>query len=157
MLSTGGTVLKAYLKDFKANNDIDRVVNVGAALNGAYIAADIFSGKLDLQNPGELLKSLGGKAASLASMTGMLPGDVMENIISKSLNAIKTNLLNTNTSMWALIPRERFDEIYESGVHGSNEVLCGKIKDYSEYSEKFTEDVKDMKFYQLCGWGKQTE
>ena len=156
VLSTGGTVLKAYLKDFKANNDIDRVVNVGAALDGAYIAADIFSGKLDLHNPGELLKSLGGKAASLASMTGMLPGDVTENIISKSLNAIKTNLLNTNTSMWALIPRERFDEIYESGVHGSNEALCGKIKEYSEYSEKFTEDVKGMKFYQLCGWGKQT-
>lgn len=149
--STGGAVLKAYLKDFAVKCDCEKAVNFSAFLDGSTAVADIYENKLQLDNPAELLASLGGKGASLSSVAGMLPADVIENVVKKSFAVLKKNLLDSCTMLWALIPPGRFESILAS--QNSDAVFAGKVKAMNEYSPRFVEDAKELEFYQLCGCG----
>lgn len=151
--STGGAVLKAYLKDFAVKCDCEKTVNISAFLDGSTAVADIYENKLQLDNPAELLSSLGGKGASLSSAAGMLPADVIENVIKKSFAVLKKNLLDSCTMLWALIPSGRFDAVFAS--HGTDDVFAQKVKAMNEYSARFVQDAKGLEFYQLCGCGNK--
>lgn len=151
--STGGAVLKAYLKDFAVKCDCEKVVNFSAFLDGSTAVADIYENKLQLDNPAELLSSLGGKGASLSSVAGMLPADVIGNVIKKSFAVLKKNLLDSGTMLWALLPHSRFDAVFAS--YEKNDVFAQKVKAMNEYSDRFVQDAKELKFYQLCGCGNE--
>lgn len=151
--SIGGAVLKAYLKDYSVKCDCGKVVNIASALDGSSLVADIFENMLHLENPIGLLSSLGGKASSVSSMAGMLPGDVIENVINKSIAVLKKNLLDNCTTLWALIPDSRFEAVFNS--RKTDDALAEKVKAMHEYSKRFKDEVKEkgIKFYQLCGYG----
>lgn len=156
--STGGAVLKAYLKDFSVKCDCEKIINVAAFLDGASLVADIFENKYHLEDPVGLLSSLGGTAASVSSMAGMLPGDVIANVLNKSVAVIKKNILDYCTALWALIPDSRFDAVFAS--LNPETALAEKVKELHGYSVGFKSQAKmlaenGMKFFQLCGYGKK--
>lgn len=155
--SIGGAVLKAYLKDFSVKCDCEKVINIASALDGSSLVADIFENKYHLDDPIGLLSSLGGKAESVSSMAGMLPGDVITNVLNKSITVIKKNILDCCTTLWALIPDSRFDAVFASC---GDKVLAEKVNALHEYSVNFKSEAKALaekgiRFFQLCGYGKK--
>lgn len=158
VFSTGATILKAYLKDYAVKSQIEKVICIACAFDGASAVADIYENKLKLDNPAELLSAVGGKAASLASVVGMLPPEVMNNIITKSMNVLKKNILDKCTSVIALVPVNRYDSVV-SGLGVSAE-LKAKTDAMKNYTENFVSEVKaleenGMKFCFVCGKGKK--
>lgn len=156
--STGGAVFKAYLKDFSVKCDCEKIINVAAMLDGASLAADIFENKYHLEDPAGLLSSLGGTAASVSSMAGMLPADVISNVLNKSVAVLRKNILDYCTSLWALVPDSRFDAVFESLNPAS--ALASKVTALHDYSVGFGSQAKalaenGMKFFQICGYGKK--
>lgn len=153
VVGTAGAVLKAYLKDYSVKSDCGKIVCAAAALDGSSLVADIYENKLKLDNPVGLLSSLGGKAASLGSMAGMLPPDVMNNIITKSLDVIKTLIVGNCTLLWSLVPVGRFDSILTSV--NISDALKEKVKAQHEYSLAFSSAIKDYDFCLLAGCGRK--
>ena len=158
VFSTGATILKAYLKDYAVKSQIEKVICVACAFDGASAVADIYENKLNLDNPAALLSALGGKAASLASVVGMLPPEVMNNIITKTMNVLKKNILDNCTSVIALVPAKRYDAVV-AGL-GMSAELKAKTDAMKVYSENFAFEVKaleekGMKFSFICGKGKK--
>jgi hypothetical protein len=156
-VSLGGVVLRAYLDLFGSKNEVRKVVNIVSALDGSSLIADVFEDRLLLDDPASLLTSLGGKAASLASMAGMLPEEVTKNTIGKALRELKDSLIFNCTMMWGSIPVKRMDAIL--GKHPDmNDVLREKIVRLYDFSKNFPDAAKKlsadgMEFYQICGCG----
>ena len=156
--STGGAVLKAYLKGFSVKCDCEKIINVAAMLDGASLAADIYENKYRLEDPAGLLSSLGDTASSVSSMAGMLPADVISNVLNKSVAVLRRNILDCCTSLWALIPDSRFDAVFTSLNPASS--LASKVKAQHDYSVGFGSQAKALaengiKFFQICGYGKK--
>ena len=158
VFSTGATILKAYLKEYEVKSRIGNICCVACAFDGVSAVADIYENKLNLENPAALLSALGGKVASLASVVGMLPPDVINNVITKSMNVLKKNILDNCTSIIALVPAARYDSV-ASGL-GMSAELKAKTDAMRSYSENFAEEVKSLenagvKFSFVCGKGKK--
>ena len=156
-VSLGGVVLRAYLDLSGRKNQIGKVVNVVSALDGSSLIADIFEDRLLLDNPASLLTSLGGKAASMASMVSMLPEEVIRNTIDKTLRELKDNLILRCTMMWGSIPVKRFDAIF-ARYQNMNSTLKEKVVRLYEFSKNFAAEAgklaaDGMEFYQICGCG----
>ena len=156
--STGGAVLKAYLKDYSVKSRVEKVFCVACALDGASVVADVYENKLNLENPAGLLSSLGGKAASLSSIAGVLPADVIGNVISKSMKVLDANILGGCTSLYALIPSDRADAVIAS--RAMNPQLREKVTAMNEYSKRFADEVKKLiadgvSFSFICANGKK--
>ncbi len=156
--SIGGAVLKAYLKDYSVKCDCEKVVNFASALDGASIIADVYENKLNLDNPLSLVSSLVDNADSVLSMAGMIPEEVIENVIKKSLAVIRKNIFDRCTTLWALVPAGRFDAVFSACK--PNTVLAEKVRALNEYSKNFKNEAKalaenGMKFYQICGCGQK--
>lgn len=153
VMSTGGAVLKAYLKDYAVKSDIEKIVCAGATLDGSSVVADVLENKLRLDNPMGLLSSLGGKAASLGQMAGMLPPDVMENIITKSMAVLRDLVIDNCTSIWANVPSQRFDSAV-SCVNMSD-TLREKVSELNNYHDVFVSSINNFDVYMLAGFGKK--
>ena len=153
VISTGGAVLKAYLKDYGVKSDIENIVCAGATLDGSSVVADILENKLRLDNPMELLSSFGGKAASLGQMAGIIPPDVMENIITKSIAVLRELIVDTCTSLWANVPHGRFSGAL-SGAEMSD-TLREKVTALNNYHDEFVASIDNYDFYMLAGCGKK--
>ncbi len=158
VFSTGASILKAYLKDYAVKSQIEKVICVACAFDGASAVADIYENRLNLNNPAELLSAMGGKAASLASVVGMLPPEVVNNIIAKTMKVLKKNILDCCTSVIALIPAKRYDAVV-AGL-GMSAELRAKTDAMKVYSENFASEVKaleenGMKFSFVSGKGKK--
>ena len=156
--STGGAVLKAYIRDYSVKSRIEKVFCVACALDGASVVADVYENKLNLENPAGLLSSLGGKAASLSSIAGVLPADVIGNVISKSMKVLDANILGGCTSLYALIPSDRADAVIAS--RAMNPQLREKVTAMNEYSKRFADEVKKLiadgvSFSFICANGKK--
>lgn len=150
VVSTAGSVFKAYLKDYSVKSDIGKVVCVAATLDGASLVADIYENKLNLDNPMSLLSSVGGKAASLGQMAGMIPEEVINNVISKSIDVIKTLILDNCTALWALVPSARTENAL-SAVN-ANGVLVEKVKELA--TSDFASYLAENEVYAVGGCGK---
>ena len=150
VVSTAGAVFKAYLKDYSLKSDIGKAVCVAATLDGASLVADIYENKLNLDNPMSLLSSVGGKAASLGQMAGMIPEEVINNVISKSIDVIKTLILDNCTALWALVPSARTENVL-SAVN-VNDVLREKVRTINSYD--FASYLSENEVYAIGGCGK---
>lgn len=157
-VSLGGTVLKAYLSEYAANNHIENVISIASFMNGASLIADAFENRFSLTDTQSLIGLLGEKGASLSSVLGMLPPDAVENTVKKSMDIITKNLLHSCTMMWACIPNNRFDAIYSAYMPKGSE-LDKKVSALHEYSVNLNANLKllkasGVKFHQFCGYGK---
>lgn len=150
VVSTAGSVFKAYIKDYSVKSDIGKAVCVAATLDGASLVADIYENKLNLDNPMSLLSSVGGKAASLGQMAGMIPEEVINNVISKSIDVIKTLILDNCTALWALVPLSRTEDAL-SAVN-ANDVLTEKVKELA--ISDFASYLAENEVYAVGGCGK---
>lgn len=156
-VSLGGVVLRAYLDLYSSKNDVEKVVNVVSALDGSSLIADIFDDKLLLDDPAGLLDSIGGKAASMSSMIGMLPAEVINNTVKKCLSVLKKSLISNCTMMWGSVPTAGFSAIADSYT-GMDTALRAKITRLYDFTASFPAKAKEleskgMKFYQICGYG----
>lgn len=156
--SIGGAVLKAYLKDYSVKCDCEKVVSFASMLDGASIVADVYENKLKLDNPLSLVASLVDNADSVLSMAGMIPEDVIENVVKKSLAVIRKNIFDNCTTLWALVPDDRFDAVFSFCNPGM--ALAEKVRALHEYSKNFKNEAEvlaqnGMKFYQICGCGQK--
>lgn len=159
-VSLGGAILKAYLELYAGRNDIGSIACVCAALDGTDFAADIFENALDLENPAKYLSYAGDKAAQAAPMLAMIPSDVVDACINKSLSEAKTALLYNSTMMWACIPNSRFDAIADKNMSSLTAEVQEKIKSFHTYSLTFADKVKELKdcgvrFCIISGFGKK--
>lgn len=154
-VSLGGVVLRAYLDLYGEKYDAEKIVNVVSALDGSSLIADVFEDKLLLDDPAALLTAIGGKAASMASVVNMIPGEVIKNTIDKCLAELKINLIINCTMMWGSIPVSRFDSVLNK-YQGMDNTLKAKITRLYDFSLKFKSTAKKlaengMQFYQICG------
>lgn len=153
VVGTAGAVLKAYLKDYGVKSDIEKIVCAAAALDGSSAVADILENKLRLDNPTELLSSLGGKAASLGQMAGMLPPDIMNNIITKSIAVLRELIVDNCTSLWANVPHGRFGGALSRA--DMSDALREKVSELNNYHDEFISIVNNHDFYVLAGCGRK--
>ena len=156
--SIGGAVLKAYLKDYSVKCDCEKIVNFASVLDGASIIADIYENKLKLDNPLSLVSSFSGDADSVLSMAGMIPENVIENIVKKSVAVIRKNIFDNCTTLRALVPDDRFEAVLAACK--PSPALAEKVRSLHEYSKNFKNEAKTlaesgMKFYQICGCGQK--
>ena len=155
--SIGGAILKAYLKEYSVKCDCEKIVNFSSALDGASIVADIYENKLNIENAMSMISAMMGNS-SVASMAGMIPVDVIQNIADKTIAVIKKNILEKSTTLWALIPDGRFVAAFSAQT--VNDVFTKKVRALNEYSGTFSDEAKrlaqnGMKFYQICGSGQK--
>jgi len=150
VVSTAGSVFKAYLKDYSVKSDIGKAVCVAATLDGASLVADIYENKLNLSNPMSLLSSVGGKAATLSQMAGMIPEEVINNVISKSIDVIKTLILDNCTALWALVPSSETENALSAA--NVNDVLREKVKELA--TSDFATCLAENEVYAVGGCGK---
>lgn len=157
IMSTGASVFKAWLKQNTVSYTNGKVVFVTAFLDGASAVADIYEGKLKLENPVAILASLGEKGATLAQAAGMLPKEIIENVITKSMNVLRRNILDNSPSLLALIPVKRLD-----GVLAERKPSAGLAAAISE-QRCVAENIKDtlrqseangVKYAFVCGKGR---
>ena len=159
-VSLAGAVLKAYLDKYGSAGRIGSIACVCAALDGTQFAADIFENALDLSNPAKYLSYAGDKAAQLAPMLSMIPSDVIDACINKSLSTVKDALLYNCTMMWACVPNDRFSAAADRYLTGANETKREKIMRFHSYSLAFADKVKELKasgvrFCIISGFGKK--
>ncbi len=150
VVSTAGSVFKAYLKDYSVKSDIGKAVCVAATLDGASLVADIYENKLNLSNPMSLLSSVGGKAATLSQMAGMIPEEVINNVISKSIDVIKTLILDNCTALWALVPSSETENALSAA--NVNDVLREKVRELASFD--FATYLAENEVYSIGGCGK---
>ena len=150
VVSTAGSVFKAYLKDYSVKSDIGKAVCVAATLDGASLVADIYENKLNLSNPMSLLSSVGGKAATLSQMAGMIPEEVINNVISKSIDVIKTLILDNCTALWALVPSSETENALSAA--NVNDVLREKVRELASFD--FATYLAENEVYAVGGCGK---
>ena len=156
--STGGAIIKAYLKDYAVKCDCEKIVDIAGVLDGSSLVADVFENKVNFNDPMSIIASVGEDVSSIAPMMGMLPVDVIEKVINKSLSALRNKVLDNCTTAWALIPAGRFEQIFSACK--KNDVFAEKVSALHEYSVNFTAEAEKlessgMKFYQLCGTDKK--
>lgn len=159
-VSLGGAILKAYLDLYADRNDIGSIACVCAALDGTEFAADIFDDALDLENPAKYLSYAGDKAAQVAPMLSMIPSDVVDACINKSLDEAKNALLYNSTMMWACIPNSRFDAAADKYLSSLDTAVRENIKRFHTYSLSFADKLKQLKasgvrFCIVSGFGKK--
>lgn len=151
-VSIGGVVLKAYLQKYASRDDVEKIVNVMSVFDGTSLVADLFEDNFANVDISQLLSSVGGKAQSLASMAKMLPADIMEKTVKKSLETVKSKLLYSCTTLWGAIPSPRFDAIYSDRFASSgNGILSSKVK--AIHSFDFSQVSGGVKFFNICGYG----
>lgn len=151
-VSIGGVVLKAYLQKYASRDDVGKIVNVMSVLDGMSLVADLFEDNFADIDIVRLLMSAGGTARSLASMAKMMPADIMEKTVEKSLETAKSNLLYSCTTLWGAVPSSRFDAIYSDRFASSgNGILSSKVK--AVHSFDFSQVNGGVKFFNICGYG----
>ena len=153
VIGTAGSVLKAYIKDYGVKSHCAKIVCAAAALDGMSLVADFYENNLRIEDPISLLSALGGKIATVSSMAGMLPGDVLNNIITKSLDVIRTLITDNCTALYALVPADRTDAVIS--CVGMDDKLLAKVKEYSDYSRSFASVISGYDYYLLGGCGKK--
>ena len=158
VMSTGASVFKAWLKQNAVSYTNGKVVFVTAFLDGASAAADIYENKLKLENPASILASLGEKGATLAQAAGMLPKEIIENVITKSMAVLKKNILDNSPSLFALVPSERLTLVLAE--HKTSSALQAEISEFNSVTANLREilgiaEANGVKFAYVYGKGRR--
>lgn len=159
-VSLGGAVLKAYLDMYADKKNISSIVCVCSALDGTKCAGDIFTGNLDLDDPVKYLSYAGDKASQIAPMVNMIPKDVVDLTLTKSIDTAKNDLLYNCTMMWACVPVSDFAEASDKHLKNADPVLKEKVMRFYNYSLTFPGKIRELakdgvRFCIVSGYGKQ--
>ncbi len=162
-VSLGGSISIAYFDAYGEKKDIHRVMNFVPAINGTSIVADVLQGNVDFDNPKEVLEFILDRRTTdkILSFTKILPKGIGKKITETALSAVRDTILINSPAIWAVIPRERYDFLYEKFLcDGKHEALRAKAdrfhraqKDYEKLIKLQTE--RGVEFFTICGYGKK--
>lgn len=160
-VSLGGVLSLAYFERFGHLNDVNRVMYFVAALRGTYIVSDLLDGKIKPENAMSVIKTLAGEktAESLGGLLQMLPEGVFEITIEKILDVLKKTVLLNSSSMWGLVPPERYEELSQKYISDKSH---SKLKEKTDRLFKYRENIENefsnlekngVEFFAVCGYG----
>ena len=162
-VSLGGSVATAYFDAYKERDDIHRVCYFVPAVNGSSIVSDIFLNNLDLSEPFSLFEILLGKkdAKMLENFSEHLPKGELERVASVLIEAVFENIIVNCPAMWAILPREKYEEAAEKYLCGYGKgTLKAKTERYFRAQKKYEEilleqEKKGVEFFSICGYGRE--
>lgn len=161
-VSLGGVLSIAYLDKYAEKGDIDRVVNVVAALGGTHLMSDIMDVNFDLSDPQELLKSMGKfTEESFSDMIKMVPEGVTEAVLEKSVNEIVQRIGVNSSLIWGTAPRDKYLELRQKylldGDHDGIRAEADKLHKIHTDMKGFVEKVQNcgIRFFNICGYGRR--
>lgn len=124
-ISMGGSILSGYLdlvrEDGGDYSDIDKIINIVAALDGSDIIADFYARSWNLDDGflyGEYVPLIMeaenndawiGHAINVALR--ILPKDTLYTILTAAFDGILENLLLYDAQFWATVPSDRYEEL----------------------------------------------
>lgn len=147
--SLGGPITLAYLDAFSFKNTVEKIFFLVPALNGSPLIADVMSKNVDKKQGYSILEFVFSKsvADTFRKVLFLTPWSTRYALLYKSLDtAIDTVLLNS-PMMWALVPRERYDELssllLSDGQHDKIIEITKKYHDIQKRAEKILLNEKD--------------
>ncbi len=160
-VSLGGSIATAYFDAFGEQGDVNRVCYFVPATNGSTLIADIFSKNLDLTNPTSLLGMfLDSKTIeSLEKLLKRFHKDTAENIVGALVDALLETFLINCPGMWAVIPREKYQEYRDKYLVGEEyNVLREKTDRFFKAQNNLREllckiEKQGTEFFSICGYG----
>ncbi len=127
-VSMGGTIVTAWLEMYSGKYDlyydnydsVHKIVFVIAAVDGSNIVGELATNETLLADReflyNRILPELLGETWTsylLNIVLRILPEDVLQSILQGILKGAVDTILGNNTLLWALVPREYFDEAFE--------------------------------------------
>ncbi len=160
-VSLGGSIATAYFDAYGEQGDVNRVCYFVPATNGSTLIADIFSKNLDLSNPTSLLGMfLDSKTTeSLEKLLKRFHKDTAENIVGALVDALLETFLLNCPGMWAVIPREKYQEYRDKHLVGEE---YNVLREKTDRFFKAQNNLRDLltkiekqgtEFFSLCGYG----
>lgn len=161
-ISMGGTIATAWLEMFSGRYDlfydnydsVHKIVFVIAALDGSKILGDIFVDDTLLKDDEFLYTKIlpelldGEWYSYLINLAlRILPNDVLDSILDSILAGAKDTLVGNCTIIWALIPKENFDEAYEIYFKDKGpeyDTIRTKVKLYNTAQKNLQSNLKDF-------------
>ena len=132
-ISLGGTVANAYFDAYREDDDVCKVVNVVAALDGSDLVADLFALNY-ADNADELLYNglmpelIGEPEGYLVNIAlRILPRKLARKIIDVCMDEIIKAVLKNTPSMWALVPHSRYLELADKWLSGEDNATMRAI------------------------------
>ena len=160
-VSLGGSIATAYFDAYGENNDVNRVCYIVPATNGSTLIADIFSKNLDLSNPTSLLGMFldSGTIESLDKLLKRFHKNTAENIVGALIDALLETFLLNCPGMWAVIPREKYQEYRDRYLVGDEfKVLREKTDRFFKAQNNLRElltkiETQGTRFFSITGYG----
>ncbi len=153
-VSLGGTVANAYFDMYKDERDVDRVINVVAALDGSQLVADLFMLNFGDNAPELLYRSLlpviAGKSEGYLGYIGnivlrLIPRGFARKLVDVVLGSVVNSFVRNVPSLWALVPHDRYEEIADKYLVGDEyKVLRAQTDRYHNAQANLEERVKEL-------------
>ncbi len=164
-MSMGATVVSAYLSEYAAENDVEKVVSIVGAWNGSDVFADLMELKFasnapDLLYNGIIADLVGDPYGNLINVAlRLFPKAVLREFIDEALTAVIEELICTTTSFFSLIPYDRYDAIAAKLLSGDDmKAIKAETDKYHAVQGKLKEtlyecrDKYGVEFYFICGY-----
>ncbi|MBR0113496.1 MAG: hypothetical protein IJM02_07090 [Clostridia bacterium] len=148
-VSLGGTILTAYLSLYEAD-DIDRIVNVVACLDGTDIVGDIFARDFDTsdlflrhefipaifrEETGDALPGYG-----INILLHTIPDSAFSAFLSGFMSGILDTLMLNCPQIWAMLPSYRYDGLRERYLTGDEHA---RLRERTDAFQKARLTLKD--------------
>lgn len=161
-VSLGGSIATAYFDAYRHRDDIHRVCFFVPAVNGSSIVSDIFLNNLDFSNANELFEILLGSkdAKMLVKLSEHLPKGELQRIAETLVEAVFEEIIVNCPGMWAIIPREKYEEAAEKYLCGYGKgTLKAKTERYFRAQKNYEELLlnqakKGVEIFSVCGYGR---
>lgn len=165
-VSLGGTVATAYFSAYPETQDINKVVNAVAALDGSSIVSDLLGGSNIITDEylyTDLFPDLIGEDEPLSYLVNVLvhiiPKQIIYDLLDKALSKVLDTLIVNCPSMWALVPSAEYPALRERYLSDeAHAALREKTDRYYQAQKSMETEVprqvsRGIEIYNLCGYG----
>ncbi len=167
-MSMGATVVSAYLSEYAAEDDVEKVISIVGAWNGSDVFADLLMLDYDEDAPemlynGVIAELVGEPYGNLVNIAlRLFPKPVLREFIDEALSALIKELICKTTSFFSLVPYERYDEVAKKWLSGDD---MKAIKAETDKYHKAQGELKNtlyncrdkygVEFYFICGYNME--
>ncbi len=160
-VSMGGALSTAYFDAYGAKHDVKRVMYFVAALEGSKLIADIMAKNIKPENGLSIVEMLTNKATAeqLKPILKMLPADVPQKLLYKSLDALIDTAIVNSPSLWSVVPPQDYPVLAERYLKDKPELKKQTDRFYKAQSrvrELITEQkANGVEFFACVGYNRQ--